>query len=1003
MREKPNKLSKFWHELKRRKVVRVIIVYASTAFILLQLVSILIEPLHLPQWIMTFFIVLLAIGFPLAIILSWIFDMSSKGIEVTQPLTYQKTSNFKNQITEDKINKSIPGFISEQNIIKNDNTLFVARDNELSMLKRGLDKSYIEKGQVCFITGEAGSGKTTLVNEFIIESQITNNELIVLYGKCDAHTGIGNPYLPFREMFSLLLCEIETKWEAGAITSDHAKRLYDFFPVATDILVTEGKNLIGSFVPKETLIRRIKEYSKGNSKNSDLNISRIESITEEKDIQSINQNDLFEQFLIIVQSMSKKKPLLLILDDLHWADIGSVNLLSILGQRIKQNRIMVIGAYRSAEVALGRGKKKHPLETVLNELKRIYGNILFELDIVDGKLFIDNLIDAEPNNLSIEFRKTMLQQTKGHPLYTVELIKEMQEKELLVKDKNGYWTESEFLKWDAIPARIEAIIGERLIRLTKELKKVLTLACIMGEEFIAEVVAKQSNIDIKEIIRILSSDLDKRHQLVNAKGIKRLNGYRLSFYQFRNVLFQKHLYNSLDDVERAFLHEETGNLLEELYKENIDEVAIQLAWHFLQAGIIEKAIIYQNKAAFRAKTIYANDDAIEHFKTTLELIDEDNSLAESVQYIKLKAEVFEETGKLYALKSFNKEARNSFLKALSFINENKIIWQCRLHREIATSYMNQKQFKKSLDEYNKAKSLLGENAFEPVKNWWYEKIEIENERMWLFYWQAQIDNMGNSAEQISPFIEKYGKPEQCARFFNGLTLLNYRKFRYRISDETIEFSRSALKASIDSENSDSIFMSHFLLGFTLLWYGNLEEAGIHLKISLDLAEKTGDKANHSRCLTYLTVTYRRLNNLEEVMELIPVCLSVSKAANMEEYIGTGYANKAWAEMKNGNPKQAISDGIKALTIYDNLPEKFASKTVEWVALLPLINVYDEQDKLNESIQYVRRLTEPGLMLLDGDIVNYAEKAIEEWDSDNMETAINYIRQINILAKEHHYV
>ncbi|MBT6006263.1 MAG: hypothetical protein HOG79_11125, partial [Prolixibacteraceae bacterium] len=83
MPEKQSKLSKFWQELKRRKVVRVIIVYATTAFILLQLISILIEPLHLPQWVMTLVIVLLGIGFPIAVIFSWIFDVTPTGIEVT--------------------------------------------------------------------------------------------------------------------------------------------------------------------------------------------------------------------------------------------------------------------------------------------------------------------------------------------------------------------------------------------------------------------------------------------------------------------------------------------------------------------------------------------------------------------------------------------------------------------------------------------------------------------------------------------------------------------------------------------------------------------------------------------------------------------------------------------------------------------------------------------------------------------------------------------------------
>lgn len=1003
MASRQNRLSKFWTELKRRKVVRVIIVYATTAFIIMQFANLLEDTFELPIWFDKTVTILLIIGFPIAIIFSWIFDMTPKGIEVTQSSSANEYEDFRNPKTGKKIPKPIPGFLSEQKIIENDSSLFVARENELNLLLHTLAKISTGNGQFYFITGDAGSGKTTLVNQLINEAQRNNNELIVLYGKCDAHTGISNPYLPFREMLLLLHCEIETKWESGTITANHAKRLFDFFPSGIDILTNEGKNLIGSFVPKDLLIKKVKEYPYEKSGYSNLKISQIESIAEEKDIQSINQNKLFEQFISIVQSISKKKPLLLILDDLHWADIGSIKLLSILTKQIGQNRIMIVGTFRPAEVALGRGDGKHPLDTVLNEIKRIYGNTLLELDVLDGKLFVEKLIDAEPNNLGNDFRKTMMQQTKGHPLFTVELYKDMQERGILVKDNMGLWKESSSLKWDNLPPRVDAIIEDRLGRLSKKYKNVLTQASIMGEEFIAEVVAKQSKTKVKDIINILSSDLDKRHRLVNAKGIKRLNGNRLSFYQFRHVLFQKHLYNSLDAVERCFLHEETGKLLEEMFKENMDEMAIQLAWHFSQAGIIEKAIVYQHKAALRAKALYANEEALEHFNKIIELINSDNSIKEKEEKIKLKIDVYEEIGKLQALKLDNDEARNTFLKALSYVAGDKIIWRCRLHREIATTFTNQKQFDNSLQEFNKAKSLLGENAFEPLKNWWYEKIEIELERMWLFYWQAKADEMIETAEKIRPNIEKYGMPVQRARFFVGLVLLNYRRFKYRISEDTLKISRSALEASMESENADSIFLSTFVRGFTFLWHGSSKEASIYLKKALELTIKNGDKAYHSRSLTYLAVSYRRLNLPEKVSEIMSDCICVSEEANLQEYVGAGYGNMCWIELKNGNLDKARQYGKQAIEIYRSIDAQPAIKTVEWIILLPMLSICILDDNFVEAIKHLRDLTDHPLMLLDGDIVEHAEKAVMEWDSDKHDTAIKQIKKVNLLAKEYHYI
>jgi|GEM_PF-6774036 len=93
MAENSNKLSKFWQELKRRKVVRVSIIYATVAFILLQLIDILVDPLHLPEWVMTFFVVLLLVGFPIVVILAWIFDITPEGIEVTPPVEQKSESH----------------------------------------------------------------------------------------------------------------------------------------------------------------------------------------------------------------------------------------------------------------------------------------------------------------------------------------------------------------------------------------------------------------------------------------------------------------------------------------------------------------------------------------------------------------------------------------------------------------------------------------------------------------------------------------------------------------------------------------------------------------------------------------------------------------------------------------------------------------------------------------------------------------------------------------------
>jgi predicted ATPase len=218
------------------------------------------------------------------------------------------------------------------------------------------------------------------------------------------------------------------------------------------------------------------------------------------------------------------------------------------------------------------------------------------------------------------FRDKLYQQTEGNPLFTVELLRTMQEQGSLAKDNEGRWVKGPELNWEIMPARMEAVISERIGRVPKKLQKVLALASVEGEDFTAEVAARVQEIDDLEMVQLLSEELDKRHRLVSAKGIRQLETQRMSIYRFRHILFQKYLYNNLDKVEKTHLHEKTGAVLESLYGEKAEEIAVQLARHFQEAGIAAKAVKYLLLAGNKAMQLSANEEAVAHFREGLELL-----------------------------------------------------------------------------------------------------------------------------------------------------------------------------------------------------------------------------------------------------------------------------------------------------------------------------------------------------------------------------------------------
>ncbi|MBL7183248.1 MAG: AAA family ATPase [Anaerolineae bacterium] len=522
-----------------------------------------------------------------------------------------------------------PAFLYEEEPIEVERPIFVARERELAQLGGFLDLTLAGQGRVVFVTGEAGSGKTALVQEFTRRIQDAHADLVVASGNGNAYTGIGDPYLPFREVLGLLTGDVEARWAAGAIIKERARRLWNTLPFAAQALVEAGPDLIDTFVPGTALVERAMACAPGPVDW----LTRLNELVERKatgpGAPSPQQSDLFEQYTRVLKALARQGPLLLVLDDLQWADAGSISLLFHLGRQLAGSRILIVGAYRPEEVALGRAGERHPLEPVVNEFQRHFGDIAVNVDQAESRDFMEAFLDSEPNRLGLPFREMLYRQTRGHPLFTIELLRGMQERGDLVQDQEGRWVEGPALDWETLPPRVEAVIAERIGRLTQPLRDALQAASVEGETFTAEVVARVRAADDREMVGHLSGELDRRHRLVRAQGILRMDGQRpstssgqrLSRYRFRHILFQKYLYNSLDQVERTYLHEDIGNVLERLYGDQSEEIAVQLARHFQEARIAEKAVGYLHQAGNRAMRLSANEEAIAHFTRGLDLIE----------------------------------------------------------------------------------------------------------------------------------------------------------------------------------------------------------------------------------------------------------------------------------------------------------------------------------------------------------------------------------------------
>lgn len=445
-------------------------------------------------------------------------------------------------------------------------TSFVGREAELSALERSLNRALHGQPQVIFVRGEAGSGKSALLQAFLRKALAAHPDLAAGWGTCNAFFGQGDPYLPFRDVLAML---------------------------------SDGRERIENLAAREP-----------------------------------ERNQLFEQYTQMLRSIAAGRPVLVILDDLQWMDSGTGQLLFHLARRLQNERILIAGAYREEELVLGRSGERHPLEPLLNELQAMRGEITLDLDNpgeARGRAFVDAYLDTEPNDLDETFRRELYRRTQGHPLFTIELLRNLQERKEVIQDENGRWQAPARLNWDSLPPQVEGIIGERIGRLDRELQDLLLTASVEGEQFTLQVLEAVQGGGERVLLQRLSRELEKRHHLVQEIGETAAGGKRLVRFRFVHALIQQYLYRSLGAAERLVLHREIGVALEALNEGERNAVALPLARHYLEAGVKDKAVEYLLIAGDQARSLFAHQEALEHYRQALAFLKESGEIEQAAR------------------------------------------------------------------------------------------------------------------------------------------------------------------------------------------------------------------------------------------------------------------------------------------------------------------------------------------------------------------------------------
>ena len=514
--------------------------------------------------------------------------------------------------------------------------IFIGRERELEELRTGLEEACAGRGRLILLVGEPGIGKTRTAHELATHARLRSVQ--VFLGRCYEGEG-APPFWPWVQIVRAYLatCDVDTlQAEMGGGAANIAQ------------VMTEVRE-------------RLPDLPMLSAPESPQERFRF-----------------FDSFTTFLKNAARRQPLLLMLDDLHWADTPSLLLLQFLARELGEAHIMVVGAYRDNELGL-----QHPLLQTLGELGRTPGSQSLVLPgLTESE--VARFIELNTNQtLSQSLVKAVYQRTEGSPFFVTEIVR-------LLMTEGDQSVSRQPQAAIALPPRVREVIRRRLQALSEECYQILAVASVLGREFDLKVLKQASEavtlrqaqgerveghwsgatVRAESFDGLRTSSVEARTKLLQppiGEGLLEVLDeavaarliapvpQRVGLYSFSHALIRETLYETLSMAERVRLHRHIGEALEELYRTDValpsvvnpeqisstssghvplassgqgpstgsGQALAELAAHFFLAapgGDVDKAISYARRAGERAITLLAYEEAVSHYERALQAL-----------------------------------------------------------------------------------------------------------------------------------------------------------------------------------------------------------------------------------------------------------------------------------------------------------------------------------------------------------------------------------------------
>ena len=674
-------------------------------------------------------------------------------------------------------------------------TPFVGREPELTILQERWAEARAGRGQVIFLMGEAGIGKSRLLLEF--QRRLADEPVTWLTGRCISY-GKEMAYLPIIDLLKHNF-QVEEGDDDATISAK----------------IERGMEALGEALqPAIPHIRYLLSVPPG-----DDSVLRLEA--------QQRRLKLFEALRSMMLQGGQRRPLVLAVEDLHWIDKTSEEVLLHLADSIPTARVLLLVTYRPG-YQNPFGERTYTTRIGLRTLS----------DHDSLRLAAGMLAMAE---FPQELRDLVVRKAEGNPFFLEEVLKSLLEAGAL-RQHDGRYILTKHISEIYVPNTIQDVIMARIDRLEEVPKRALQLASVIGREFTVRLLERISDVQA-QLERFLQ-------ELKVLEFIYERSFYPELAYMFKHALTHDVAYNSLLMQHRKELHRLIAMAIEELYAERLAESYEMLAYHYEHGEVWEKALEYLVKAGQKAQQAYANQEALDHYSRALDMCERLGEVVEPATQITIYAG----KGAVHFLLSEFRASVEAHQRLL------EVSRQCGdRHKEaealyqIGFGFYYAHEFEKALESSHQAQALAA---------------EIGNQHILAssLFVIAQVHAVTGKLDEASHGIEEALRVsrdagEKGCEGFNLMLLGQLRNWKGEY-EQALHFL----------EQGFTIGHAHDiqLIVVWSLWHGGLTQGGkgayaaalAALQEALTLSDRVGDKVFKCRILNSLGWVYGEIYNLE---------------------------------------------------------------------------------------------------------------------------------------------